>query len=160
MVYCVYSEYNSLFGADQLFRELFNVSPPLVGHVKIKYEANRDGRQGGDATEKHANTQREARGSATSRLLADAVLARNDDRGGHAAEEAVLEDAAQALELGRRLGGEGGGDGRVHIPCARALSRRRGARRGARAWGESEGWWGPAAFGASAIGVSKKTSTM
>ena len=34
-------------------------------------------------------------------LLADAVLARNDDAGGHAAEQTVLEDTARVLELGR-----------------------------------------------------------
>ena len=37
-------------------------------------------------------------------LLRDAICAGDDDRGGHAAEEAVLDDAHSRLELGRRLG--------------------------------------------------------
>ena len=37
-------------------------------------------------------------------LLRDAIRTGDDDRGGHAAEEAVLDDANRRLELGRRLG--------------------------------------------------------
>ena len=102
-------------------------------------------------------------------LLADAIRASDDDGGGHAAEEAVLEDAAHVLELRRRLRGDrwGGGHGAWATRTARPDSGSvgdlgYGLARGEEHEHESEcvARRRVRAFGASAMGSSKKMSMM